>query len=199
MAMNDLTETIRSGKHLGWNELVRQLLSDRTAKMGLRARKAAVIVLYRNDKGWSPAVFPLTTQRPFDQIASCCRETRATLRGPAVQPDDSLDLAAPNDAEQALELAMFPIGLVVVGTDQNGEWADELGILRNRVVNELLSKPGVANELKTLTYTWASDEIRKLVSSKFTGPGFDTVTDADTGDQKVILHIASLPTDGSEN
>lgn len=191
-AIDEAKQSIESGTHPLWRTAVRMMFTGKTEKMGLRVEKVGLIVSYQNQGRWISAIVPLDWEKPYEQIASYCRETHGAPQGVTLQPNRSIELIVSGDQNQELEVAMFPVGLVFVGKNKDGKWADEVAMIGAGVLANIVGTPKecLADELCVLACTWASDEIRKLAG--WSGP--DVVTNVDNGAKTVIGDIQTLPT-----
>jgi hypothetical protein len=165
----ELRRAIQTGKQPLWKLAVEMLREGKTRKMGIQIREVGLIVSIHMVFGWQDIVVPLSTEKPYERIASYLRETRGLLKEFTLRKDGDgdgdINLIDPNDGEQ--EATMIPIGLVFVGQTPSGQWADEVicvaGDLRAMVSGE--NPETTLKGLQEVGFQWAHGRIRHLTSN----------------------------------
>jgi hypothetical protein len=160
----EMHQAIQTGQHPLWKLAVEVLLEGKTPKMGIQIREVGLTVSIHT-VGWQDVVVPISTEKPYERIASCLRETRGLPKAFTLSEDGDINLIDPNDGEQ--EATMLPIGLVFVGQTPSGQWADELACVSGRLLAELAGEnpETTLRVLEQLGFQWAKGRIRNLTSN----------------------------------
>jgi hypothetical protein len=144
---------------------VKVLLEGKTPKMGIQIREVGLIVSIHTVPGWQHIVVPISTEKPYERIASYLRETRGLPMAFVLSKDGDISLMDPNDGEQ--QVTMVPIGLVFVGQTPSGLWADELASVAGSLLADLTGEnpETTLKMLEDLGFHWAEERIRKFTSN----------------------------------
>ena len=161
----ELHQAIQTGQQPHWKKAVEILLEGKTQKTGIQIREVGLIVSIHTVLSWQDIVVPISTEKPYERIASYLRETRGLPMAFALSKDGDINLPDPNDGEQ--QLTMFPIGLVFVGQTPSGQWADEFVSVAGRLFAELIGEnPETSLKIfEDLSRQWAEERIRKFTSN----------------------------------
>lgn len=158
----ELHRAIQTGKQPRWKEAVELLLKRKTPKVGIQIREVGLIVSIHTAPGWQDIVVSISTEKPYERIASYLRETRGLPEAFILSEDGDINLVDPNDGEQ--EATMVPVGLVFVGQTPSRQWADEVvcvaGDLRAELAGE--NPETTLKVLAELGSQWAKGRIQSL-------------------------------------
>ena len=160
-----LHRAIHTGQHPAWKRAVETLLNGKTPATDIQIVEVGLIVSIHLVFGWRDVVFPLSTEKPYERIASYLRETRGVPIAFLLSEDGDIKLMDPNDGEQ--QVTMFPVGLVFVGQTPSGEWADELEDVSGRVLAKISGEDPetTLKVLEEFASRWAKDRIRKFAAN----------------------------------
>lgn len=161
----ELHQAIQTGQQPRWKKAVNVLLEGKTPKMGIQIREAGLIVSIHTLPGWQDIVVPISTEKPYERIASYLRETRGLPKAFILGKDGDIKLVDLNGGEQ--QVTMLPIGLVFVGQTLSEQWADELVSVAGSLLAELAGEnPETTSKmLEDLGFHWAEERIRKFTSN----------------------------------
>jgi hypothetical protein len=130
-AIQEVQKMVESGRHLIWNKAV-NLLSDKTLTplMKLRVEEAFLVVAFSHGNGnWGLVTSSITKENPLQDIAAIY-QTETIFGG--INSDGTCFFLKNTDTPAiaptpgcASYLSAFPIGLVLIGRNRDGVWADE--------------------------------------------------------------------------
>lgn len=156
---------IRLGRNLYWKKAVECLLiPKRTAKLGIKVREAGLIFVCRNGpRDWAFVVKPMGIIKPYREIAGHLRETHGIPTGFKFSQDGSVELTD-GDVQQKLEVAMLPIGLVVVGETPENLWSSEVALPAAKLFAQIAgqNETEMTRAFYEQALAWASERIRDL-------------------------------------
>jgi len=124
--VKQLRHDIRTERNALWSQAVNALFaSERTSKLCLKIEEAGLIVSYRAGLNeWKTTIRSIPIEKPYRRIANHLREARGI---PRVRFGENGSVEVRDgDPKHELEIAMFPIGLVVVGSSPEGVWCHEM-------------------------------------------------------------------------
>jgi hypothetical protein len=114
---------LEKGSQMIWDEIVAQVLSLPT-RMGItKVYQMFLVIAFRHDTSWGLIAVPVTKE----DISTVAAASTQDSSFPAITllHKDACPSFVPMDSSTAKELASFPLGLIVVGTTADQNWADE--------------------------------------------------------------------------
>ncbi len=95
----EMHQAIQTGQHPLWKLAVEVLLEGKTPKMGIQIREVGLIVSIHT-VGWQDVVVPISTEKPYERIASYLRETRGLPKAFTLSEDGDINLIDPSDGNR---------------------------------------------------------------------------------------------------
>jgi hypothetical protein len=166
MSMREVQEAVESGKQQQWREAVGHMLRGRAPNEigGFQIQETYIIGMFlveadQNGDGFYIHPVPLTTEKPYERIASLFKETSTGMA--------------------------FPVGLLFLG-QKNGQWMSGECLIGLKHASEAIERP-LAEIHKIATkfaLRYANRRIREI--GGLSSEAVHIVTDIPTGEKSVL-------------
>jgi hypothetical protein len=176
--IQEVKDRILSGKHELWNKAMHVFEQEKTPKMGLKIRRALLLVAFRHSgTAWglmTVPITPTTKQNALHLVVRHYQEVKAegpltafALNEHGIQFISPPDPQSESESKSKSELACLPVGFIFVGPVANRGWADEVVMVNIPILAEILgrSEEEEAALLEEFCFQAADKEIQELVSN----------------------------------
>ena len=170
--IQEVKDLILSGKHELWNKAMHIFEQEKTPKMGLKIRRALLLVAFRQSRtAWgllTVPITPTTKQNALHLVVRHHQEVKAERSLTAfVLNEHGIQFISPSDPQSESDLACLPVGFIFVGPVANRVWADEVVMVNIPILAEIFGRSGeeVAALLEEFCFQAADKEIQELVSN----------------------------------
>jgi hypothetical protein len=166
--IQEVKDRILSGKHELWNNAIRIFEQEKTPNLGLKIRRALLVVAFRQSgTAWGVMTVPITPATKQNALQFVVRHYQEAKTGGSLTTfalnEHGIQFISLSDTQSESELACFPLGFIFVGPVANRGWANEVVMVKIPILAEMQEETALLEEF---CFQVADKEIQELVSNQ---------------------------------